>query len=623
MWALGLMIPIAFIGLRRRAHQKLSQITIGVNSVKTDSFILTLQALALTCRPVFGWPMLLIFCGWQLLKMPSISDFTLAISRGQLFAGWLLFAGLFLYEFCWKDGVAKVHFQWPDSVTRILRRNLKWLLLLLVAIHFAITVVMTKNEPAFIDSLGRVAFMVLMISYSVWAAYILRFSGELFAMLLRRRAQRRLLRLRFIWYPLTIGVPLVLAILAGMGYYSAFAVYTRLGATIALIFGLIIVKDLVLRWFIISQRRMAVEEINRKKELEAEKPEIEESIRTIEAEGVGIEEPEIDIDLIYEKNRVLLRTLTFFSGLIGLWLIWASVLPALNFLENVELWNYSSEVDGVTKMIPITLANLMVAVIVAIVTGVAAKNLPALLETILLNWFKMDAGSRHAFSTVFNYAITALGFVYVFGTIGLKWSSIQWLIAALGVGLGFGLQEVVANFVCGLVVLFERPFRIGDTVTVGDISGTVTRIRIRATTIIDWDRKELIVPNKEFITGRLINWSLSDNIIRIKIPIGIAYGSDTDLAEELMLKAAKANALVIASPEPQAVFLGFGDNSLNFELRVFINGINDWIPMLHKLNQTVDREFRRAGVTISFPQRDVHLDQIGPLEVRVVADRQP
>jgi potassium efflux system protein len=128
------------------------------------------------------------------------------------------------------------------------------------------------------------------------------------------------------------------------------------------------------------------------------------------------------------------------------------------------------------------------------------------------------------------------------------------------------------------------------------------------------------VPNKEFITGRLVNWSLSDNIIRIRIPIGIAYGSDTDLAEKLMLKTANANPLVVDQPEPQVVFFGFGDNSLNFELRVFIRSIDDWIPMLHELNRTINREFRKADVTISFPQRDVHLDQIGPLEVKVVAD---
>jgi potassium efflux system protein len=621
MGSLGLLISFVFIGLRRRAHRKLSQVARGVASVKTDSFVLTLQALVLTTRPVFGWPLLLVFCGWQLLKMPSISDFTMAISHGLIFAGQLLIGGLFLYEMCWKDGVAKVHFKWPQDVQHVLRRSLKRFLLLLVMLHFIIAAVQANQDLAQLDSLGRLAFMTFMVGLAVWAAYVLRFSGEIFAMLLRRPSQRRLVRLRFIWYPLAAGVPLVLAILIGMGYYSAFPIYQRLGETIVLILGLVIVKDLVLRWFSITQRRLAFEEIQRKKEAQAEKLEKEESTRGVEPEVFSIEEPEINLELIYEKNRVLLRTLIFFSALIGLWLIWAEVLPALNFLENIELWSYSSEVEGATKVIPITLANLLVAVIVAIVTVVAAKNLPALLETILLNWFPMDAGTRNAVSMIFNYTITAIGIVIVFSTIGIKWSSIQWLIAALGVGLGFGLQEVVANFVCGLVVLFERPFRIGDTVTIGDISGTVTRIRIRATTVIDWDRKELIVPNKEFIIGRLINWSLSDNIIRIKIPIGIAYGSDTDLAEELMLKAAKANSLVLSSPEPQAVFLGFGDNSLNFELRVFINGINDWIPMLHKLNQTVDREFRRAGVTISFPQRDVHLDQIGPLEVRVVVDR--
>jgi potassium efflux system protein len=624
MWILGLLIPFTFIGLRNWAHRDLMQIARGVYSVKTDSFMLTLRALALTCRAAFGWPLLMIFCGWQLVQLPLISDFTLAMSRGLIFAGQALAGGLFLFEFCWKEGVAKVHFKWPESVRRVMRRSLQWVLLLLAATHFIISAVQTKNEPGIVDSLGRLAFMALMAGLSLWACYFLRFSGEIVKMMFRRRREGWLVRSRFIWYPLSVGVPLVLAILAGIGYYySAFALYMRLGATIVLIMGLIIVKDLVLRGLFITQRRLTFDEINRKK---ASQPPPEERAPAAgagpEGEVVIIEEPEINLDQIYEKNRVLLRTLIFFSALIGLWLIWANVLPALNFLENIELWSYSSEVEGAAKMIPITLANLMVAVIVVIVTVVAAKNLPALLEIILLNWFTMDAGSRHAVSTVFNYAITALGFVVAFTTIGLKWSSIQWLIAALSVGLGFGLQEIVANFICGLIVLFERPFRIGDTVTIGDVTGTVSRIRIRATTVMDWDRKELIVPNKEFITGRLVNWSLSDNIIRIRIPIGIAYGSDTVVAEKLMLKAAESNPLVLKNPEPQAVFLGFGDNSLNFDLRVFINGINNWIPMLHKLNQTVDQEFRKAGVTISFPQRDIHLDQIGPLEVRVVTGSQ-
>ncbi len=177
----------------------------------------------------------------------------------------------------------------------------------------------------------------------------------------------------------------------------------------------------------------------------------------------------------------------------------------------------------------------------------------------------------------------------------------------------------MANFICGLIVLFERPFRVGDTVTIGDVSGTVARIRIRATTIIDWDRKELIVPNKEFIVGRLINWSLSDNRIRIRIPVGVAYGSDTQLATELLVQAARKNPHVLSEPAADAIFKGFGDNSLNFELRVYINGIENWWSMQHELNVTIDTAFKKAGVTIAFPQRDVHLDATNPLEVRVVS----
>ena len=183
------------------------------------------------------------------------------------------------------------------------------------------------------------------------------------------------------------------------------------------------------------------------------------------------------------------------------------------------------------------------------------------------------------------------------------------------------LQEVVANFICGLIVLFERPFRVGDTVTIGDISGTVSRIRIRATTVVDWDRKELIVPNKEFIVGRLINWSLSDKYIRIRIPVGIAYGSDTALADKLLLKAAQDHPQVLDDPEASAFFLGFGDNCLNFELRAFINEPLDRVRVISDLHRAIDNAFREAKIEISFPQRDVHLDQNGPLEVRVLQEQ--
>lgn len=621
-WILGWLIAFAMIGSRRWARHDLSRIARAVYSVKTDSFLLTFRGLILTCLLAFGWPLLIAFTGWQLGKLQTADEFTLTVSNGLLYAGYSFAILGFIHNLCRSDGVAKVHFKWPESVRRTLRRNLSWFIPLVIPLNFVINAIGFKNDAIFTDSLGRLVFFTFTVANAIFLAYILRFSGPIMANLIQSRREGWLVRLKFIWYPLAVGFPLFLGLLAGTGfYYSAVALEERVFETILLVLGLIIINGLLLRWLFITQRRLAFQEIQHKQEAQKAQNEQASQADQAESDPLVIEEPEIHLAEIAEKNRTLLRNVMFFSALLGLWVIWDEVMPAFDYFGRVQLWTYSSEVDGVIKIFPITLAHLLLAVAITILTIVTAKNLPGLLEIILLKRLPMDRGSRNAITTIFSYAIFALGIIVAFNAIGLKWSSLQWLVAALGVGIGFGLQEIVANFICGLIVLFERPYRVGDTVTTGDVTGTVTRIRIRATTIMDWDRKELIVPNKEFITGRLVNWSLSDNIVRIKIPVGIAYGSDTELAEKLMLKAADENSIVLKKPEPQAIFLGFGDNSLNFEIRVFINGMDDWIPMLHKLNQAVDREFRKAGVTISFPQRDVHLDQIGPLEVRVVSDQ--
>ena len=139
----------------------------------------------------------------------------------------------------------------------------------------------------------------------------------------------------------------------------------------------------------------------------------------------------------------------------------------------------------------------------------------------------LDASIRYAITSLTSYGIVLLGLVIGCHCIGLRWSQIQWLATALTFGLAFGLQEIFANFVAGLIILFERPIRVGDVITVGDVTGVVSRIRIRATSITNWDRQEYVVPNKAFITGRLLNWTLSDKVNRIVINVGVAYGSDT------------------------------------------------------------------------------------------------
>ncbi len=175
----------------------------------------------------------------------------------------------------------------------------------------------------------------------------------------------------------------------------------------------------------------------------------------------------------------------------------------------------------------------------------------------------------------------------------------------------------MANFISGIIILFERPIRVGDVVTVGDTDGIVTRIRIRATTIQNWDGKELLVPNKEFITGRLLNWSLSDQTTRLLISVGIAYGSDVRVAMSLLEEAATENPNVLPDPGPSVIFQSFGDNSLAMVLRCFIETVDLRMKTISDLNEAINNKFNKAGISIAFPQREIHLDTIKPLRVSI------
>ena len=199
----------------------------------------------------------------------------------------------------------------------------------------------------------------------------------------------------------------------------------------------------------------------------------------------------------------------------------------------------------------------------------------------------------------------------------MSWDKLQWLVAALSVGLGFGLQEIFANFVSGLIILFERPVRIGDVVTIGQLSGTVSRIQIRATTITDFDRKEIIVPNKTFVTGQLLNWSLSDTVTRVTVKVGVAYGSDLELTRTLLRQIADDNARVLKDPEPLVLFLSFGASTLDHELRIHVRELGDRNLATDEINRRIDELFKEHGIEIAFNQIDVHVRSIDGKEARL------
>ncbi|MGP1955112.1 MAG: mechanosensitive ion channel domain-containing protein, partial [Arsenophonus sp. NC-QC1-MAG3] len=208
---------------------------------------------------------------------------------------------------------------------------------------------------------------------------------------------------------------------------------------------------------------------------------------------VDIEESTIDLDAISAKSLGLVRSILTMIALVSLILIWSELHSAFSFLENIRLWNVTTTVNGVDTIQSITLSSLFITILIIIITAQLIRNFPALLELALLQHLDLTPGTGYAITTLTKYTIALIGSLVGFSMLGIEWSKLQWLIAAMGVGLGFGLQEIFANIISGLMILFEKPIRIGDTVTIRDLTGSITKINTRATTLTDWDHKEIII----------------------------------------------------------------------------------------------------------------------------------
>ncbi|EAB8791514.1 miniconductance mechanosensitive channel MscM, partial [Salmonella enterica subsp. enterica] len=263
-------------------------------------------------------------------------------------------------------------------------------------------------------------------------------------------------------------------------------------------------------------------------------------------------------------------------------LLWSELHTAFSFLENIRLWDVSSSINGVDTLQPITLGSVFVAILVIIITTQLVRNLPALLELALLQHLDLTPGTGYAITTLTKYSITLVGGIVGFSLIGIEWSKMQWFVTAMGVGLGFGLQEIFANIVSGLMILFEKPIRIGDTVTIRDLTGSITRINTRATTLTDWDRKEIIVPNKAFITEQFINWSLSDTVTRIVLTIPVPAEANPEQVTILLLMAAQDSAMILDTPNPEAYLVDLQQGIQIFELRAYAAEMGHRLPARHE-----------------------------------------
>jgi len=234
---------------------------------------------------------------------------------------------------------------------------------------------------------------------------------------------------------------------------------------------------------------------------------------------------------------------------------------------------------------------------------------------------RVEWGVRVSIGRLVHYTLVFVGFLLALFILGFKFTELTILLSAFGVGIGFGLQSIVNNFISGLILLFERPVRVGDTIELGGNWAEIKRIGLRSTTVQTFDQADVILPNADLVTNQVTNWTLSNRQARLIVPVGVAYGSDVALVMETLTTCARENSKVAQTPPPQVLFLGFGASSLDFELRVWVLDVGERLSVKSELHQGVDRSFREAGIVIAFPQRDVHLNGTKPLEIRMVSEK--
>ncbi len=603
---LGLLVLAwCWAKLGRHLVQYSHYIAPRIGKVTQDKFSLTSRLLVRSLLAALPLPaMVLMMRG--LLDGAWQYPFAVAVARGLGEIWFLLLALLVARHLTLEKGILILHFRWPKEPVQRVWGQFRTLLLVLIPSFFVQGMANSYQEHAVYDSLGRLAFII-------GALWLLLF----FARLNRERlpltwgqadmTKPHLLH-HFIWNSLMLA-PLLAVLGSLFGYfYTSRILLRQLELSLLAGLGCLLIYYLAHRWMLIQRRRLAFDRAKSKRaEILAQRERDEDDLSSEIPDAV--EEPELDLDTISAQSLGLVRTLLMLGFTMLVVVQWSDLNSAFSFLSSIEVWQVSSKVAGIEQLSAITLQDLMLTAFAFILTVVTARNLPGLMELTLLQHLSLSPGTGFALTTVSKYLVILIGALTGFSMLGIDWSKTQWLVAALSVGLGFGLQEIFANFVSGLIILFEKPIRLGDTVTIRDLTGTVTKIKTRATTIVDWDRKEIIVPNKAFITEQFINWSLSDAITRVKLRIRIGLTQEPKRVQQLLEQCVQESTLVLDTPTPEVFLIEFTDSALIYEIRLYVNNMDHRMPITHEVHSLILEKLNQLGMPLPHQQIDIRMSR--------------
>ncbi len=587
-----LIIPMVVLAIllrwkRRLLRDKVTKLSKDIGRLSKDSQLHTPKALLFTGLEVLPGALLIMSIGLLFLFSGLSEPKVIWFMSLRLTAAYMAFS--MLLKILRPGGMAETHFGQAPAEVAHKYRSLKYVWRSLIPLIIVATLGELEPSRLATDAIGQLVTLTMLIVTLVLIYPIFR----------ARMGQERDVMHWLAAMLLTLA-PIALIVLVAMGYYyTALKLTNRFIDTFYLFMAWSIIQQTAFRGLAIAARRLA----HRRAVARREQLKQQEDTDTTEL----IEDKPISLEEINQQSLRLTKIMLFvlFAGCFY-WL-WSDLVAVLSYLDSITLWHHSVGSPGNEILQPVSLRDLLMAVAFAVTAWVLTKNLPGLLEVLVLSRMQLGQGANYTIKTMLSYIITSLGALAALSSLGLSWDKLQWLVAALSVGLGFGLQEIFANFVSGLIILFERPVRIGDVITLGTFSGTVSKIRIRATTVTDFDRKEIIVPNKMFITNQLTNWSLSDTTTRVILRIGVAYGSDLDKTKSLLLQAARENSRVLREPEPVVYFLNFGASTLDHEMRMFVQELGDRNPAVDEINRRIDQLFRENNIEIAFNQVDVYV----------------
>ncbi len=633
LYLAGLLVTLLLFLFRRRLRlriAKLEQSRTTTTRIKALFFGILVDLLR-----ALPAPLVISYTGWMIGKVAGGVELGRAIDAGASHAAGFLYVAL-LARGILADGAATDRLMgWSREVRELMDWGLRRLTLVFTPFYFVATALaedgMFFNGDAALqshhNSLGRLCFVAAVLTLLFVGRKVLKPHGPVANALGVRFSRFGFARARLsrLVVNLTCWLALILAVL---GFYvTAYMLIQNVVRTAVLTLVLAVLAALIRQWRIDQEASISA---SRSAQAEAKARQADLQVRRLSRFGLTL------------------------VWIVGVLLIWSVALPTLSLSKQVELLpelrfvsNEAPDPDlrpaaqsepkadkpdssppasasalplpgppkqeqGPQTRQPLYLSDLLLAVFVGMLTSMLVGNIPGVLHFTVFRRIELDEGGQYAVNTIARYLVIIVGLVAVSGILGLNWSKVQWLAAALTFGIGFGLQEIFANFAAGLILLLDRSIRVGDAVSVGELSGVVARIKMRATTVTLWDHSDMVVPNKEFITTKLVNWTLSHPDTRVDLKVGVDYSSDVEQVREVLMRLAQEHPAVLKEPSPQVLLTEFSGSAILFELRVF--GLYSYgrPVLLDELYRAVAREFRRVGIVIAFPRLSVRLNPAPP-----------